>query len=574
MKNWLVILLCCFPYVLWGQNNAAPALERNVTINVKNQPVSVILTSISMQADCVFSYNPDAINSSNVRSISLSQKPVRQALNLLFEGNVQYKERGKYVILKKAEDVNASKKEHLIEGYVYDAKSGQRLTETSIYDKQLLTSTITDKYGYFRMEVPSDQHKSRMHISKQGYSDTLISPLEGKTSFVNIELSSKATDINPESFGNSSNLPQHSRFQSWLISKNIRINTRNVTDTIFKNVQISLLPFVSTNKLLTGSTVNKFSLNLTVGFIQGVQVAEVGGVMNFVRNDAKYVQLAGVGNTVGGSNKGIQAGGVYNVTKNMKGVQLGGVVNVVRDSAGKYQAAGVANIVGKSFHGLQIAGVFNQTRNIKGFQIAGVLNNAKNVSGLQLSGLINNATYIKGVQLSVFNFADSCEGVPIGLFSFVKNGYHKIEISADELFVNLAIRTGVQRFHTMFMMGIQPGNFKIPLWYYGYGVGTTFGKQEKLLYDIDISEQQISKGSFSKTQHAIYRIYTGIDRKIAPKISIAVGIDYNAYISDTKLSTYQEDYVSIAPYYLSNTTFHNGLNMKTWVGAKIALRFL
>jgi hypothetical protein len=558
MKIWFSVILSWLSLTLFAQSEV-PALERTITLNLKNQPVATILTTIAMQADFIFSYSPEVVNSTDIRSISISQKSVRQALNMLFDGNVQFKERGKYVILKKAEAINASNKDQLIEGYVIDARSGKKLTETSIYEKQLLASVITDKYGYFRIAVPSDQIKSGMRISKRGYADTMITKLQGKTSFVNIELSSKdtATEYQPfdETFGKTTT--KHSRLQRFLISKNIRINTRNVTDTIFKKVQISLLPFISTNKLLTGSTVNSLSLNLTVGYVQGVRTAEVGGILNMVRGNVQFVQLGGVGNMVGGSNKGLQAAGVYNITKNIKGVQLAGVANIVRDSAGICQAAGV----------------FNQAKEVNGIQIAGVLNNASKVNGLQVSGLINRANYIKGVQISILNFADSCVGVPIGILSFVKNGVHNIEISSDELFyTNIAIRTGVQKFHTMVMVGMRPDNFKTPLWYYGYGIGTTLGKKN-LGYDIELSEQEISKGNFSSSLNMMYKIYFGVDKKITPKTSIALGVDYNVYLSDTKSSDYQTKYSSILPYYFSDKTFHNGVNMKTWLGAKLALRF-
>jgi hypothetical protein len=312
-----------------------------------------------------------------------------------------------------------------------------------------------------------------------------------------------------------------------------------------------------------------------VGYVQGVSVAEVGGVFNLVRDDAKVCQLVGVGNIVGGSFKGFQAAGILNITKNMKGVQAGGVINLVRDDAKICQLAGVGNIVGKSYRGLQVSGVINNTTNMNGVQIAGVMNISRQVTGIQIAGVINKANSIKGVQFSVFNFADSCDGVPFGLFSFVKTGYHKVEFSADELFYsNVSIRTGVKQFHTILMAGIRPDNFNNSLWSFGYGIGTSIGKPPKLLYDIDITGQQIIKGRFSDSKNTLYKIYLGVDRKVATKTSIALGITYNFYVSDTNSSAYQEKYSSIAPYYFSNNTYHSGMNLKTWLGGKIAIRFL
>jgi hypothetical protein len=566
-----------------AQDMAVPVLEREITVHINNEPLPVALITISQTGNFVFSYSPDAIDVNKKVSLNVNRKPVRHILNQLFEGRVTYKARGRYIILQPGKDI---KNEQFIEGYVYDSGSGKKLIETTVYDKDLLISAVTDKYGYFKLELPANKPGSALRVSKEGYADTLLKPLPGKANYVDIELSLKTHDTELTMTPSTEDQINSSR---WFISKKLKINARNLTDSVFRQVQLSFVPMISTNKLLTGSAVNNVSINVLVGYVQSVRFLEVGGILNNVRNDASYCQLAGVGNIVGGNFKGLQLAGVYNIEKDIKGLQAAGVINIVRGNAGVCQLAGAGNFTKGYFHGLQAAGAFNFAKEdsgyqiagainmsgkVKGLQIAGALNIAKEISGVQISGCLNLASYFNGLQLSVINIADSCQGIPIGLLSYVKHGYHKIEFSGDEVFyTNLAFRTGVKRFHTIILAGIRPDNFETPLWTFGYGAGTTFGKSDKLLFDIDLTSQQVVKGD-NFIENQIYKIYAGIDKKIGSKTSIALGVTYNIYMADTKTTQYNRYYSDIIPYHLSNSTFSNGFNLKTWPGLKLAVRFL
>jgi hypothetical protein len=333
----------------------------------------------------------------------------------------------------------------------------------------------------------------------------------------------------------------------------------------------------------------------------GVQAA---GVLNLVEQNAGQCQIGGVGNIIGGSMNGVQLAGIINACKSFEGVQIGGVVNLCERSNGSAQIAGIGNVTGGSFDGLQIAGVLNIADTIKGAQISGVLNATNEISGtqisgvanivpkvkgtqiagvanisdivegVQLSGCINLANYIKGVQISTINIADSCNGIPIGVFSYIGNGYHKIEISADEIFyTNVSFKTGVKCFYNIFLVGIRPGNFENPLWTFGYGIGSKFGKQGNISYDLEISAQHISKGRVRNYLSEEYKAYFGIEHSMGSKTSLAVGITYNMYLVDTDSPQYSETLSSVAPYYITNTSYHNGTNIKTWLGGRVAFRF-
>lgn len=368
-------------------------------------------------------------------------------------------------------------------------------------------------------------------------------------------------------------------------------------------------------------------LNLVKGNAGKFQAAGVG---NLVGGTATGVQAAGTFNM---SDKliGIQAAGVLNYTGNAKGMQVSGMVNqaakgkciqfaglinnsgdsAILQAAGlinntlqaeKFQAAGLVNnamnVSGFQIAGLvnnapkvnqfQIAGLVNNTREETGFQIAGLVNNAsiirscqiaglvnnaREVHGLQAAGLVNRASYFKGLQIGLINFADSCNGIPIGLINWVKNGYHKLEISGDELFyTNIAFRSGVQKFHGIITAGISPENFSSPLWTYGSGIGTSFNLGSKTLFDIDFLFQNVIKEEWIDNNF-LYKIYVGIDHKLIGKTSLSIGATYNFLTTDIRQKGYAEKYADIAPYHFTNDTYGNRINLKTWAGVKIGLRF-
>lgn len=614
------ILLTLLIVFAKAQNPTVPILERKISLSISNETIPYILGEISQQAGFTFSYNPNIISTTSKTSIDIQNKSVRQVLNSLFNGTVKYKEKGKYLILQRNDLAKGEKSDKIVEGYLYDSQTGEKLTEATVYNKEQKVSAITNEYGYFKLEVPAEKAETELRVSKVGYTDTLISPVKLSDNYLNVEVSmneSKKVDealIMPveTSTERKVNLPE------WLIANNLLVNSRNISDTLFQKFQFSVLPFISTNRFLSGNTVNDYSLNMTIGFTQGVRIFETGGIANIVREDAGVCQLAGVANIVGGTSNGFQAAGTLNASKILNGIQAAGIINIVKNDGNFCQLAGTGNIVGGNFVGLQgagtfnisgrfkgvqaagtlnisgklegaqIAGVFNQASNIVGTQVAGVFNNANRVDGvqtagvfnsadsiegIQIAGIFNKATFIKGSQIAVFNFADSCDGLPIGMFSFVRKGYHKLEFSADEVFyTNIAFRSGVKQLHSIFSAGFQPQNFKNNLWTFGYGLGTTFGSSKKVNFDLDISSQQVVKGGYSSIS-SLNKLLFGVDWYFAPKGSLTFALSCNLFVTNTDSEYYSSTFSTLAPYTLTNKTLGNNINFKTWIGGKIGIRF-
>ena len=87
--------------------------------------------------------------------------------------------------------------------------------------------------------------------------------------------------------------------------------------------------------------------------------------------------------------------------------------------------------------------------------------------------------------------------------SFVNHGYHKLEVSADEIFYsNLAFRTGVQKFYNIILAGIKPENTMNAdnVWTFGYGIGMAPPIRRWLHLNVDLTAQHINKGSFTEKE--------------------------------------------------------------------------
>lgn len=624
MKSFQIVLILLITAQSYSQETKIPVLEREISLTRVNQPLEHVLNEISQQGNFVFSYSPDAINHKRAVSVNIKNKSVRYTLNSLFrDENIEYKVKGKYVILKQKAE-NKKEDTRIFEGYVYDSQTGEKLTQASVYDKTLLASAITDKYGYFSMEVPADASIKSLQISKLGYSDTLLVSLDSALKHRNMEVSLQQEDTVPGKTW----IDFQKYKPGWLVPEKMKINARNITQPVFRTVQLSLIPSLSTNKLLGGAAVNEISINATVGYVHEIRKFEAGGLLNFVRSDVRYFQAAGLGNIVGGSVTGFQGAGLFNKVQYIKGFQAAGIFNHVgavdgTQAAGIYnmadgpatvQLAGIFNFATENV--VQVAGIFNRSTEsnvqaaglinqsglasfqaaglvnrvdtLTGSQVAGLVNTTKlgsvaqvaglaNISGddavVQIAGLFNKARHIKSFQLAAFNFADTASGLPIGIFSFIRKGYHKLEFSADETFpVNVSFRTGTQKFHTFLTAGATPFNTNNFLWNLGYGLGTSFGNPAKMLFDIDFSSSEVMyRNNFNGTYHW-YKLYFGIDRKVTQKLGIIAGVSVNALLSDSFQPDYENIRTRIPFYAITETNYANGHNLKTWIGGKVGIR--
>lgn len=598
----LNFLFCFCTYVLQAQEIPYP--EKNVTVNFSNTPLSDVFKSLSNQTGVVFSYS--SFDDQKKISLSAHNKTLRIVLNqVALVSNSSYKLKGKYVIIKTAPITPVlGNSSVVLSGYIYNAQDSSKIDRASVYIETSKRSSLTNEYGYFFLSGIDASSPVKLSIAKQNYYDTAISVVSKKDTLLAIYLHPKliekkeiAADTMRIDTARKDSLVKVAIVDSISAQpdlleqlrmgfKKFNSNFKNISDTLFSNFALSLAPYISTNRLLSGNTVNNGALNLTVGYSKGVRLFEIGGVMNIDDGNVKYFQVAGAGNIVSENVSGVQIAGVLNLNrKRTDGFQVAGVYNDTYKMNGM-QVAGVFNNT-YTMNGMQIAGVVNRNEgHAKGMQIAGVINLSDTVSGFQIAGLVNHSDYAKGVQISTINIArklkgvqlgfinvsDTCKGIPIGFISYVKTGYHKLELSYDELgFGTLYFGSGANEFHNIFLGGY---NFSQPhIFTYGYGLGSSLKLSRKWNLKFDVTGQQIQSSEiFEISLNLLSKAYVGLEFAPFKGIRIGVGPSFNVFTADISSAHYAPTQ-SIFPSDLLYNQTHGTTNVKTWIGAKVALKF-
>jgi hypothetical protein len=599
MKLLLALLFVMLPSLIFAQApKEVPLLERKVTLSATNEKTTSVLSRLGQAAGFSFSYNSAIIPDEQVVTIDVENKSVREALNILFQGTMNYKMKSNYVILTKAPApvMKNNVFSIVVNGYVQDAQTGEKIVLASVYEKKSLASSATDQYGYFNLKLEKKTDTLQLWVSKRNYIDTLINISAPENQYITLYLKPVQVDtiaVAPKVDSIVVKTPKEEIIFPYATDP----NTENINDTLHRLVQVSFLPFIGTNSRLSGNVINDYSINFLGGYSMGTRQIELGFFLNMDRADVSWLQIAGFGNMVGGNMYGIQAAGFFNLNggqttavqlagfantnlKDTEGVQVAGFANTNIGAMRGVQVAGFTNVNNLSSTGVQVAGFGNvQVGDYRGSQFAGITNiTSEKIYGSQIAGLYNFGRSVQGTQIGLFNYADSLGGIPIGLLSIVKTGYHKIELSADEVFyTNLAFRTGMRKFYTMIHAGFKPDKSINPgdssVWTFGYGLGTARKISNKIFLNIDFSSQHVNKGSFTDALSLLNKINLGVDFQLTKGFSIYTGATLNGYLTDNDYTDYPTLFTDFKPnvFYDENI---NGNNLKMWVGAKVALRFL
>ena len=613
----LLLFFLISVHFLFGQTNT-PILERKISISFQEESLPSALQKIGQAGAFSFSYNANIVSAEERITYSFQDKTVREVLNTIFKGNLNYKDKGRHLILTRATPaiVKATSSTITISGYVED-ENGKKIPDVSLYEKITLASAITDAYGYYHIKLDSKQPTVILNVSKKNFADTVISltatenqiltivlkPLDRDTSqFIQAVITEPVDTVKEEA----------STFLEKDFPYETEANIQNIRDTLYRELQASLLPFIGTNGRLSGNVINDYSFNFLGGISLGTRQMEIGLFTNIDRGSVSWLQLAGFGNLVGGDVYGIQAAGFFNVNRGeTKAVQVAGFANTNLSEARGIQFAGFANTNLNSMHGVQVAGFNNYSKgpstgvqvagfsnvhlgSYKGSQVAGFANvNSNELLGTQIAGFTNIATgkiagsqiasffnygkKVRGTEISLFNYADSLGGVPVGLVSFVNHGYHKIEISADEIFyTNLAFRTGVRQFYNILLAGLKPDYLskEYNIWSFGYGLGSARKITRWMYLNMDLTAQHVSKGRMTDALSLLNKGHLGLDFQLTRKLSIYAGATFNAYFTKSTFTNYPEIFTDHSPSLVYDHTDGNNLTTKMWWGWKFGVRVL
>jgi len=573
-----------------------PPLERVITVKITNEKLDNALKIISNAGSFSFSYNPDELDINKRVSVAMQNQPVREALNAVFGNTATYKNRGNYIILKKS--IEETKKDFFVMGYVSDGETGLKIEKASVYEPITLASAVTNQYGYYRLKIPATLQNVNLQVRKQNYRHEEVAVKTKNDATVNVSLLPskpiRVAERKPlpliirdtlpakklDSLPRITVTPQpteerptydksrrpidydqywsetkgvlkdtHKQVTDWLITTRQNIHLDNIEDTLYREAQVSFLPFIGTNHYLSGNVINDYSFNVLAGYSLGVRKLEVGGVLNLVRGRVDGIQAAGFANLVGEKLNGVQAAGFANVVgqnaygvqgagfanvvlRNFSGVQGAGFANVVANSSrNSVQAAGFGNAIVKNGSGVQAAGFANLVGgSFNGVQASGFLNHVGDVfTGVQ-AGVLNIAYKVDdGLQVGALNIAEESNSVPIGVMSFVKRGgYKRLELSTDEVNLgNITFKTGVRRFYNIFTFGYgfdQPGK---PLFSLGYGLGTAWKLNKTLWLNFDVVSSHLQNNVDEWETNQLIKGSLALEVHLTPRIALFVAPTIN-----------------------------------------------
>jgi hypothetical protein len=566
-----------------------------------------VLEILSNKGNFYFSYNSSLIKKDSLITFSAYNKSVKEILDFIFKPNYEYKESGNYIILRRApikitlltSQAITEDKFYAVSGYVQDEETGEKLADASVYEKERLVSSLTNKDGFFKIKLKARYKKAALTVSKEFYEDTtvIINPKYNQQLTITIipvaEAGSTIT-VSPEDYlapdsiiveqGTDASFMRYTyrktdsvkvektRMGKFLLSAKQKVESVNLSKFFtVRPYQISFLPPLSTNGGLNAQVVNKVSLNILGGYSAGVNGAEFGGWFNINKKNMRGLQVAGTFNLVGGSVYGVQYAGIHNtVLDSMYGLQTAGISNYTKGKINGWQMAGIHNHASDTVRGVQIAGITNYAnKKITGLQLAGIGNfSRRRMNGWQVAGIFNYSTYLHGVQIGLINVADSSDGYSIGLFNFVrKNGYHKISLYANEVInTNITIKTGNAKLYSMLIGGINIGD-SAQAYSFGFGLGHDFMLSKKTALSAEISSQQLYLGSWDYA-NVLNKFKLNLNWQLTKNTALFAGPSFNAYYSNQTSSI--SGYKTITP----SNNFSLGKNLTGWVGWSAGITFL
>lgn len=481
-----IVLLFIFLIAGTSNTSAQYFLKKEITVKFDRSRLADALKEISIQGGFTFSYNSKLIRKDSLITFSAEKVPVESVLNDLLKGNYEYEEQHNYIIIVPTlphlsfinTDITNDNNMYSISGIVTDERNGQRLMNASVYEKQSLTSVLTDEHGYFRLKVrTSNPHMVSITASKMLYKNASLNILQP------VAISSRTGSDDYNRAAKNRNGVERDALGRLLITARQKIQSLNVPDFFAKRpFQFSLTPGLSTHGLFSSQVVNKFSLNLVGGYTAGVNGLEIGGLFNINKENSKYFQLAGIFNLVGGT---------------MKGVQLSGINNHTLDT-------------------------------VKGAQIAAFMNKSDGqVSGVQFAAINNEAKKLKGLQIGLINVADTSYGASIGLINIIGNGFYKVSLSANSLVnTNISLTTGTHRFYSILTIGTDIGSADKQL-LFGGGIGHDFMISDKVF--VAAQAKYLLTGSNFTFQDRIKQGKLLLNIQLTNKLSLFAGPVYHIY---------------------------------------------
>lgn len=430
---FVIICIVTAPVVI-SQTNY---LSQRITLSVSNTTIPNALEEISKVSGVQFSYNVNLFNDSQLVSLNAERTSISRILDVITDGNVQYKVVGQHIILLRKEKQAQKKKEiqhYTLSGTIIDSETNQSIENVSIYSVSDRKTAITDINGTYTIKLPANSEAFAINYSKRNYSDTIIFCSSAGDLEINLSLSPAFKQMNqlaPMKAELDTPSPiTELRLVNRFVPQEAIINSENIKVYESRAMQISFLPYLGSNARVSGTVTNNTSLNVLAGYTGAVNGVEIGSVLNITKRHVNGVQISGFGNITGDYSRGAQISGFFNKnTGTVRGVQISGFTNIVNNVVTGVQITGFLNKNKGTIKGVQVAGFSNFVQDhVVGAQIAGFNNNLNGrMDGAQIAGFYNYTTQnADGTQLAGFlNIAQKdVKAAQVAGFANYTNGFN------------------------------------------------------------------------------------------------------------------------------------------------------
>lgn len=603
----LSLLMAFAVQSLWAQGNP---LNRKLTFKVIDNRLDETLDIMGEKGSFSFAYNSQVLPTDSLISLMAQDEKVRKLLDEIFQGSMTYKSVGNHIVLRPSERPKKQSKPAWqdITGYLIDGKTGEKIAHATVYDAEKQNSALSRKDGSYTLRVPGHLPSVPVSFHRFGYKDTVVVIRPGSNQNLTVGLEplpqeyfeGQAVSLVGDSYHE--DLPLTNIFVPEVQQR----RAFNLSYALAKfPFQISLLPSIGTNGLMSGGMTNILSINLLAGYAAGLNGVEVGGLVNIIREDVIGVQVAGLANTVGGNVIGVQAAGLYNHVKgSFSGVQAGGLYNIVKDTMTGIQVGGLFNTIEGDIHGFQVAGMFNRAKaemdgaqiagltnsawgdvkwtqvaglanrsrgSVGGGQIAGLKNVAKDsVSGAQISTFYNKTRYMKGLQIGLINVSDTLDGYAIGLVNWSKTGYKAFGFGTNEVDqMRLEFRSGRPLFYTLLSAGLTLKNNQ-ESWSYGAGLGSTVAILPTLGTNLELTIQQVMEEGAGYRLNLVHSFRPSLVFAPTPWLELSAGPGVSLSVANNfGISGDFGSNVPVNPFY---TDDFQTTQLNAWLGYQGALR--
>ena len=170
MKNIRLLALCLVCSLVLSEGYAQ---TRNISLSVKNAPISEVFATIEQQSGYTFFYSDKIVDTSRKVTINSSGEDVLVTLGKIFEGeNINCSIIDGNIVLEKgqAKQQAAAPANHFV-GYVVDKNGEPVIGATIIPLSNMANATIADVNGRFEVAAKKGE---KLEISSVGYASLTI----------------------------------------------------------------------------------------------------------------------------------------------------------------------------------------------------------------------------------------------------------------------------------------------------------------------------------------------------------------------------------------------------------------